>query len=381
MAADLTQLLTSDPSDWDSPAQQWEMVYCTNGGTAVADVSNAKSRTFNFRLSQPATVSFVLTPFHPGLSEVIANPVGKIKVYKRKQLVCVFETTSIQIAGEGTERRVMVVGTEAAWVRLQKRYIGQGVDGVTYTSLDRGEIARQILAGENTRGDLGIRSGSIIPSATVTAGPWYVKQAAEAITELGNALDGFDIWFEPKEPLAAPSGVHSIMHIAPVRGGVRSNAIFEYGTGRANLRSYEWQIDNAGLINRAISIPPSYPDNVGLSLVSSADLGSAITYGLREDIVENDLVDTILRTALTNEHIAVRKQPRNLYRFQPHLDDLSGRVPAFPFDYNVGDIVTGRVNDADILSLSGLVRVYGVQVTLENEDGAEEVSLTVVEEE
>lgn len=381
MPIDPQQLIGSDPTTWSETEPQWRLIYSDLAGNNLADVSAATDRVFRSVLNQPVTVQFTLNPLDPATPKVLSNKVGLVKVYKRRSLVTVAETSSIQVAGEGTDRKIAVVATEAPWVRLQKRIIGQGASGVTYTSLDRGEIARRILQTENGRSDTGCRPGSISPSSVATAGPWYVKRAAEAISELGAPLNGFDIWFEPKDPAEAPVGVNSYMHIAPLRGGLRQNAIFEYGTGRANLRSYGWQIDNTGLINNAISVPAAYPDNLALTLISAGDLGSALTYGLREDIIENDLVDTALRTALAQEHIAVRKQPRNVYTFQPHHDDFSGRVPAFPFDYNVGDVVTGRVNDADVLQLSGQVRVYGVEVNLPDESGSEEVTLTVVDEE
>jgi hypothetical protein len=375
-----SSLIGSDPTTWSESEPQWRLIYADRSGNNLADVSASTDRQFRSVLNQPVTIQFKLSPLDPAAPKVLQYPLGLIKVYKRRTLVTVAETSTIQVAGQGTDRSIVVVGTEAPWVRLQKRFIGQGASGVTYTSLDRGEIARRIVTAENARGDLGIRPGLIVPSSTATAGPWYVKQAAEAISELGSPLNGFDLWFEPKDPLDAPTGVHSYMHIAPVRGGFREHAVFEYGTGRANLREYGWQIDNTALINNAISVPGAYPDNLALTLISAGDFGSAIVYGLREDVVENDLVDTSLRTALVQEHVAVRKDPRNLYTFQPHYDDLSGRVPAFPFDYNVGDIVTARVNDANVLQLSGQVRVYGVEVNLPDESGSEEVTLTVVDE-
>lgn len=380
MAVDIGQLVSVDPSDWDSAQSQWQVLYSDLSGENLADISDATNRTFAWNLNQPSTAQLSLNTFHPAVSAVLSNPVGLVKVYKRKQLAMVAETTSIQVAGAGSDRSIALVATEAPWVRLQTRIIGQGPNGVTYTSLDRGEIARRIVAGEQARGGIGVGIGTIQSSSVATAGPWYAKNAAEAISELGSPLNGFDLWFEPHDPALAPTGIHSYMHIRRLRGGLRENAIFEYGTGRANLREYGWQIDNAGLINQAISLPSAYPDNLALKLVSALDLTSIAAYGFREGLVENDLVDEDLRTALVQEHIAVRKQPRNVYTFQPHYDDLSGRVPAFPFDYNVGDIVTARVSDADVLNLSGQVRVYGVSVSLPDESGTEDVTLTVVDE-
>ncbi len=377
---DLSSLVTTNPRSWDSAAPQWQMVYADLDGNNLADITDVSDRQFNFPLNSAGTITGKMNLLHPAIGKVLGTKPGLVKLYKHRQLAMVAETSTFQLSGSGSERSLVFVATEAPWVRLDKRRIGRAAEGVTYTSLDRGEIARQIVESENDRYETGIRTASITASSTVTAGPWYVKKASEAIKELGNSLYGYDVWFDPHDPADDPTDVLAYMNIAPVRGGERENAVFEYGTGRANMRDYEWLIDMQAQINVAISLPPGYPDNLGLTLIQDQDLASVAAIGLREDTVENELVDDTLRAELVEEHVTVRKVPRNLYKFNPHYDDQSGRVPQFLVDYNLGDVVRARVDDANVLQIDGLVRVYGVQVNLDSQ-GGEEVTLTVVEEE
>jgi hypothetical protein len=48
-------------------------------------------------------------------------------------------------------------------------------------------------------------------------------------------------------------------------------------------------------------------------------------------------------------------------------------------DYDVGDMLRGRVNDQNLLLLDGVVRVYKAEISLDD-TGVEEVKLTTVDE-
>jgi hypothetical protein len=367
-----------NPGAIGSLERAWTLVYAKLDGTNLADISGADERKMTWLLNKPSTCEFTLNLLHPAVEHIFAEPHGLIKAYKDRKLVGVWETLSVQGAGEGEQRTLKIVGSEPGFIRLQRRYIGQTLNGFYSASADRAAVAADLIYTENLRYSTGIAIGNIQPTSLAQVGPWWTKQALEAIDELATPLNGFDYWFEPADPKLA-SGIVARFNAAPVRGVSRPLAHWQYGTGRVNLRSYEVIVDSTHRISRAISLPSSYPDNLTLDLIYQDDITIWSEIGIREDVVENDLIETGLREALVREHVAIRKNPRIIYRFQPHIDDRTGRVPRYPFDYNVGDIVRGSVNDQNVLILDGWVRVFGVEVTLDKE-GREDVTLTLVDE-
>lgn len=376
------EIVVPDAPAWNYSNQQWRFYLAKADGTLLADVSEARERGVHLALNRPQTLTLKLDLAHPATGALLYEEDCLIYAYKQAKLVMVAEVSTMQVVGNDTgEHSVVCVATECPWVRFARSYVGQSTNGVYYEALDRGEIARQALATVNGVKATGVILGSVAATSTVTAGPWYYKPLLEAISELSADAEGYDFWFEPQVPTSANSYRVARLHIAPLRGAVHDEVIFEYGHGRHNAASYDWLIDLQGKITRGISLPPTYPNNLGLPVKTATD---STTEGLpgqvrREDIIQNDLVDEQLRQKLVQEHVDVRKNPRHIYQIQPHIDDGTGRVPAALIDYDVGDIITARVKDSNILLLDGTVRVYGMDISIDI-SGLEELTLTVIDE-
>lgn len=367
------------PVAFAAGAPKWRFELANLGGTALGDLTQTMNRKVTTQLVKPGTIEFTVPAHHPEVTDLLANQHVYIKAYRENILQMVAETTALQVVGTAEERSIRVVATEAPWIMLMKRLIGKSTAGVTFTSLDRAEIARQILALVNAESNSKVQAGSITyAGSTATAGPWYYKKAMEAITELGAPLNGYDWWFTPLEPSTGNVGA---LNTAPVRGAYRPNAVLEYGTGRANAREYEWRITLGDRISRAYSLPPSYPNNSGLVVASSFDAVTELSIGRREDLVEADLGDAAgdLRQDLTDETVNVRKNPKNVFLIQPAANDDTGRVPQYLTDYDLGDIIEGRVLDQDVLMLDALVRVYGVEAEIDDL-GNEQITVGLVDE-
>lgn len=597
------QLVISEPAA-GAAIPLWRFEYATLAGTALAEVTNVRSRRLTYQLNAPTTVEFTMNLLDPAMDDLLTNPHGLVKCYKRGVLRMVAEVTSLQLVGREGERSIRVLATEAPWIRLEKRLIGQAVNGAYYEAMDRAAIVVAALKEVNDIADTKVKTGSIAATSIATAGPFYFKPVGELIRDLGLPLNGYDWWYSPADP--ATDGAVGYLNISPLRGALRNDAIFEFGIGRTNVREYELQIDAQQIITRAISLPPSFPDNLGLEVVSAPKLdyrqlvvddspahywrlgetsgteakdemdinggtyvgftgefdiknsplgaiegdpnkskffdgindyitmgytpftqgstrtfegwamltvttstlrllfasatattanacicqirpsdlsfvfnpvntdtpsewigawpgknrwvhwalifndganttelfingeskgirtqaktynaapgnlrigsmnatssrwqgrmdefavyesaltasqirehaiqsrsqGISATLGQREEVIEADLADADLRQLLVDEHVAVRTGPRNVFVFQPHVNDDTGRVPSFLEDYDIGDIIRGRVNDSNLVVLDGLVRVYGAVVELDDE-GTEAVTLTLVDE-
>lgn len=377
------EIVVGDRPDWDYTQPQWRFALARPDGTLLADISEARERSLHFALNRPQTLTLKLDLTHPALSHLLTEEDCLVYAYKQNEHVMTAEVSTLQTVGDDSgEHSVVCVATECPWVRLARRYLGQSTNGTYHEGVDRGNIALWEIAVTNALGGYtGIEGGSAVATSTVNAGPWYYKPVLEAIMELAADAEGYDFWFDPEIPSAANNYRVATFHCAPLRGAVREDVIFEYGHGRHNARQYEWMADLQHRITRAISLPPTYPNNLGLQAKVATDSVTESIPGQvrREDIVQNDLVDDTLRQKLVDEHVAVRKNPRNIYQIQPHVDDGTLRVPRALLDYHCGDIITGRVKDSDILLLDGQVRVYGIDIEIDA-NGLESVTLTLVDE-
>jgi len=297
----------------------------------------------------------------------------------------ILETAAMELASEaaGTdqEHSIAVTATETMWVRFQKRLVGKSVQGLTGPSgaTDQGEWLHDQLAALNAANSTKIQPGSVTPSANITGGgPWRYMPFLELIQYLSSTINGFDFWQTALQPEAF--GQTGLFNIAPLRGTDKSETVvLEYGVNSNNARDYRYIIDSSRIINRGIVLPPSYPDSTGLEVVTEDDATSQTTRGLREEVLQVDLTNTALRTDYAEEAVFLRKQPRELFILNPSTDDGTGRVPNFKTDYDLGDIIRGRVVDTGVILLDALVRVYGVKVSLDDE-GQETIDLMLVDE-
>lgn len=365
-------------------APKWRFELAELDGDKIGDITGVRDRKVTYMLVKPQTVAFTMDLSHGMMPDLLSRQHVLIKAYRENDLQMVAETTAMQVLGDSSAHSIRVVATEQPWVKLRKRLIGRSAAGVSFTSTDRSYIAAQVLALANAEAATGTNIGGIQPSNSVaSAGTWHYKPVLEAITELGAPLNGFDFWFTPVEPTGGNvNSTNARLNIAPVRGSFQANAVFEYGTGKANARAYEWQITLGDRLSRAYALPAKYPNNDGIVVVSSVDSATETAIGRREEVVPHDLGDPEgdFRQMLTDEHIRIRKNPKQIFLIQPAYDDGTGRVPSFLKDYNIGDLVEGRVKDQDLLMLDAWVRVYGAEVSLDDQ-GAEEITLALVNEE
>lgn len=368
------------------------MILATLGGTNLADISDAQDRKFTFQHMRPDTIEFKLPLQHAAIEELLYRQHCLVKLYCEDTLAGVYETASLQTTGDaGGNKKVAFVGIGAPWVRLQRRLFAKTAAGVTYTSQEPTAILNSVIVTVNLEAASGITVGSrTAVSGTYTVGPVRYRPALTLIQEIAATSVGYDFWFRPRDPATA-GGEIAYIDAAGLRGATRPNVVFEYGNGtRANAREYEWKTDVTGRITRAYSLPPGYPDNTLLTVASASDAATEALSGMgrRETLVSDGLTDPVMRAYLMAEHVAVRKNPRQMFGIQPHLYDGTARVPKFmPFtsaastvaEYDVGDVIYGRVKDEGLLFLNGAVRIYGVEVGLTNE-GLEEISLTLTED-
>lgn len=342
----------------------WKFVLRELTGTAIGELNNATERELYLPLNGLPTASFKIRSDHPLAARVLDGDL-LLSVYEDATLRFNGDLISIEESVDDREQSIKVNAGGMLW-RLTKRLIGKAPTGVTFgdpsAQLDRGEIARQVLALCNADANTGIRAGSITASSLsyVYEPPWRYKPAAEAIAELSQVMDGYDFEFDPVEPVSDGSGLWlATMNIAAALGTDRPAVAFEYGDGKRNVAGFKRSIDRAGLLNRGYNLPPAFPQTTQ-AVLSSSDAPSIAARGLFEGVVEGGVNAPQLRQRLVDENVRVRRFPRQIVTFTP------GPNVAYVYgtDFEVGDTVRVRakmrVGSALSERLNVAMRIYGV---------------------
>jgi hypothetical protein len=377
-----------------APAPVWRMqLVGPIGGpisapTNYGEIAFAKERKFTFNLNKASTIEFKQDLTQPTSDRVLAQAAvgGHILLFQNNNLRMVAELSSVEAVGSADEHSVAVVATETMWVRFAQLAIGNSSAGTAgpASATDQGTFLNNLLAALNADATLGAgwlhttigTSGSITASNNITGGLWYSKPFLELVQELGATTAGFDFWQSPADP-TTNSGLTGNFNIAPLKGVTKADALLEYGTGRRNAKSYKWKVDSTLLGNYVMGLPPDFPSNATLPIVTAYDTTSIGVRGGRLVIQPTDLNDATLRQNFVNLARDIRKVPRQQFEIQPMENTGDGRVPVPFTDYVTGDRIRGRVVDNGITLLDALVRIYGVEVAL-SEEGLETDTLVVV---
>jgi hypothetical protein len=353
---------------------RWQLVLTELNGAAVGELLNASSRRVSFGVNRVPSAGFTIRLDNPLADEVLeANKL--VKAYRDGVLRFVGPIVAAEeVSGAGASGTVAVTAAGAAW-RLAHRLIGKGAtgyaQGTSGATVDRGTIIHAMLAAANADGYTGIDAGTHAASSSTYVAFAPYKNLLEAVNELANALDGPDWVVRPVEPTTVAAGVRiGLLDVAPVIGTARPAAAFEYGAGRRNVAEYRRTLSLDAMLNAAYGPPGS--GEPGGTTVTKTDAPSIAAYGRLEGLVAADLPQP-LRQALVDEHVRVRKAPRQLVTFTPTREDRAtpGRVPQYGTDYVVGDVIPFRavmrtaVADASI-RVNASLRVYAVDFAIDD---------------
>ena len=363
-----------------TPAPTWRVVYANYAGVKYAELTDISSPKYSFPLYQARTIRGKI-PIHSigGVAMMQNGGEGLLFLYQDNVLRMTCEVTTMEVVGSPDEKSIAFVGTETMWARLSKRLIGISQAGYSIsTATDKGAALVTLLNSLNTTAASGLTATSTA-SSTIAGGPWRYKPYTDLMTELAMTLNGFEWEQTPIDPASVAGTTGQIAFKARV-GSAKPNVVFEYGYGtRANLREYRWITDTSNLVNLFYNLPPGYPDTGAQPVVVGLDLTSYVAKGRRDYLLESDLTNQAARQALCDQHVAIRKNPRQTFEFQPVIYDGTGRVPRPIVDYKTGDTIRGRVKDEGVLMLEADVRIYNIDVEPDAQ-GAETVTLTVIRE-
>jgi hypothetical protein len=184
---------------------------------------------------------------------------------------------------------------------------------------------------------------------------------------------GLDFSVDPVNPVAdtyvdALGNTQPGLHLADLNLGTplgvnRPDAIFEYGfETMRTAKQYRRAIDREMLLTQGYSLPTDF-SATSTDVRESHNDAAIAARGLYEDVVQSNVVNGDLRKALLDEHVAVRKQARQMVTAEP-----SAAAPVLGVDYDVGDYCTGRAVMNGKTRLNGQVRVYGYEQTYDEND-------------
>lgn len=384
------------------PSKTYRFAICDRDGGNAEDLVNVGERSVTLIQNGMATAAFRMRLDNLAAPAILgaANPdtrlVKLLKVYRNNVLLFIGPIVAASESASGEGGVIGVTAADPLWT-LQRRLFGKSVDantrGVGYTEgtslspVDLGSIAQHLIENANADAsfgaaerDTGIRTLNawVTASSNDFVGPWYFKPVSEAILEMSAMLTGYDFRLIYVEPLIDAQGVKlAEFHAAASMAVARDEVIFEYGTGKRNMKGYNRPLTLDGGANVTYALPSGFPDSHPAGQAPIVNNNSTATSraarGVLEAVVSSDLAVDSNRQALVNEHARIRQNPREQVTFEVKSDVEYD----YGTDFTVGDIITGRAKIGDSTRFDALFRIYGVTLSPSNE-GTETLSLTVL---
>lgn len=379
---------------------EWRWLYADRNFIPQSEILNASDRQISLALAKVDTASFSVRTDNE-LADAFLSEEGFIKIYRNDVLLGYMEIVDAQEVVDESGGKITVNAASPAW-KLAKRYMQITYPGISFgAGGDRGEVAAvlinivnfQYLTGTPATPDeyrlsghtlvLGDNSSRNIATGQVLTESWPIpvfKPYLDTLSELSAGVDGFEWRFMPVENFVGGAwnddpGIAEIW-VELVMGTTQPEAIFEFGDGKQNIKSYNRARSRS---TQANSVRHLISNNPEASPPRAFDSASASKWGILEDLAQADLTNTAYRQQLVDEHVAVRAEPRHTIVYEPTPDYGNSRLPVFGTDYDIGDIVTGRAVSLGHERFNAQFRVWGIEFSVDD-FGVETPKLTLSEQ-
>lgn len=348
--------------------------------TPIAEVINAHERKVNMALSRPSTASMKLAATSPLIPTLFDRDV-LLRVWQDSTLRFWGPVQNVQLSSnEGGEPPSVSVTAADPSIRFPKRMIyGGETNFVTGDKVTLVENAINNVNNDEGGGILaGVKSHTGVRTAGKTCGTsatyffQHFTTLGYLLTDLAASASGFDWHIEPE--VGAEAGVIGYFNAAALLGSDKPGTVFEFGMGRNNITAFTFTRDLTNLANRAIYVP----DDDWLP-IDFADKPSAVARGKYEVVAESiGLADVGLQEAWVKDVVNTKKDPRRILTMTPDFES-TGRVPVFGTDYYLGDTVRAGVSVNGSVIVNGIVRIYQVEASVDD-NGQATMTPTLVEE-
>lgn len=346
-------------------------------GNTLGEVKGAQECSVGLPHLRLPNASFTVPLWHPRAEDALSQDT-LLWVY-RTDHVGVRRTTfagpvvSVEENGSGEAQTVKVNAVGPMW-RLMKRLIGTDKAGFALSERDLGLMMRDLVSAANGQGYTGISLGTHAASNNGVLAQVWLKSVGEQIAEIAASINGPEFEIAPVAQGTSQGGWPTLgnLNVAPMIGGVtREDAVFEYGTDRANVATYTRGRTLDGVMTRGFISVQGWPDGTTQDLRSAIRQAGIDARGLYEEVVgDGGITDDSLRDSLLAAHLDVRQGWRQIITFTPALNAR----PAFQTDYNVGDFVKGRAVIRGEVRFDAFFRVWGAILTYD-ENGNEQAEI------
>lgn len=367
----------------------WSFVITDLQGAVQGELTNADERKVTDPWLRIPTASCNIPLWHPMANTVMGTDT-LLKCYRKsditgvKRLAFCGPVVTAEEVGQSGQQSIGITA-QGPFARLQNRLLGRTKSGISYTNTELGQIARNILTEANGLDYTGISLGTYTTTGiNASTGTWWLKPASEAIAEIGGGLNSFEWRVRPTEPTSGLAWPRiGLFDVAPETSFsvLRPDAVYEYGTPRANVSEYRRKVSRETMLNRAFISVQGWPDSPAKSgtvvqdLIQRQDLPSLAARGLFEAVVpDGGVIDSTLRTKIADFHLAVRKNPRQQITFTPAPN--SRPVPYD--DYGVGEQIRARAVVRGVVRFDAVFRVWGLTFNIDK-NGNERIELELIE--
>lgn len=364
---------------------RWLMQISDNRGNTIAELDDAHDRQFIFAVNRVPTGTFRLRRDHSQLS-YLRNNVDKamVKLYGDvdgdRQLRFNGPVVGYSKVADESGGSVVFNCAGIGW-RLGLRILDYTKSGAGFqtNSADRAAVMMLnigLLPGSappagvaQAKMDTGIRGGSLESTASAPIGPWYYKNALEALSELAATIGSYEWSITPTEPTPDAQGVmFGRLNLVRALGASKPQIAYEYGDGNHNVKTFTETADASKILNRAYTTPPQFPSSATQKAQEADSAASINDRGtVYEDLIANNLVNDQMRLLLIQNHIAIRDTPKMVISFDTVRTDDRGIVPAYGADVNEGDVVTFRAVEEGVETINTLMRIYGFTINIDDE--------------
>jgi hypothetical protein len=310
--------------------------------------------------------------------DALAACEGYLKLYRQNGLRYFGPLVTAEQQADASTKSLAVTSADVGWI-LSHRLAGKSTTGTIFAApTDLAQIAKTLIDTTNAEWETGLSTSVGTLSAgsgrTYTAGPY--RNILEIVQELATALDGYEWRVVPIDNWG--DGVQTNIKIGyleatPLIGSYKPLAVFEYGPNtRSNILTYNFSRTRDQQANRVFHALSDFSDPHFQNNTAAQS-----NWGLMEDILSlPDVTDSSMRDGIIGEHVAVRGNPRDIVRITPHIDPGPNGIIPHPFeDYDIGDTITARIVVNGEIRFAGLLRVYGINVTVDDATGFERVEL------
>ena len=363
------------------PLVRWQFFLTDKLGTKLSDVTYAmRGRRLSFLLGQPAEMAGVALANHEmiggvapdGLPLLAGGGTRWLKGYREEATGYVLrycglvELLQDHGAAEGDPLTRFSAYSPLQNLGFRWARNGEGKpDFVQFDGTPGAHIVRAVLDAANLKAKTGATTaGGTFANSEPRSVKWEFKMLRPAIAELGGTANGFDF---VEEPIDTEVGDFVRVSCLTAAGKDNADLLFAWKLGPHNVSGADRIEDPSTMANAIIGIGG---EGMGGSKIVTAEQEEASSLALRirreATVTYSDVTEPAFLDALVLEHRRVRAHGgRSQYTLVP----AAGIAPEPWTHFWLGDTVSNYAHDSLRGGWTGVQRIYGVELDIDDDAG------------